>query len=59
MEIKVSGILREKTSKSGNKYYAIDIQLTDNYTKTFFLEDGDVEIVKLYIENQNLKKSVE
>lgn len=55
MEINVSGVLREKTSKSGNKYYAVDLKLTDTYTKTVFLEEADVEIVKLFIENKNLK----
>lgn len=57
MEIKVSGIIHEKTSKNGKPYTALDIQLTPNYTKTIFLEDSDLEVVKLYLENQSLKNN--
>ena len=58
MEIKVSGIIHEKTSKNGNPYTALDIQLTPTYTKTFFLDEADLQVVKLYVENQSLKNNV-
>lgn len=56
--IKVSGIIHEKISKSGNSYIALDINLTPTYVKTVFLDPSDVELVKLYIENSNLKNNV-
>ena len=55
MEIKVNGVLHEKTSKNGNTYIALDINLTPNYVKTIFLDPADIEVVKLYLENQQLK----
>lgn len=55
MEIKVNGVLHEKTSKSGNTYIALDINLTPSYVKTIFLDPADLELVKLYLENQQLK----
>lgn len=55
MEIKVSGVLHEKTSKNGNTYIALDINLTPSYIKTIFLDPADLEVVKLYLENQQLK----
>lgn len=54
--IRVSGLIHEKTSKSGNKYIALDINLTPTYVKTIFLEQSDLEVIKLYLENENLKK---
>lgn len=54
--IKVSGVLCEKISKkSNNPYYALDILLTPTYSKTFFLDPADVEIVKMWLENEHLK----
>lgn len=55
MEIVVNGVLHEKTSKNGNTYIALDINLTPNYVKTIFLDPADLEVVKLYLENQQLK----
>ena len=55
MEIKVNGVLHEKTSKNGNTYIALDINLTPSYVKTIFLDPADIEVVKLYLENQQLK----
>ena len=56
MEVRVSGILHEKTSKSGNNYYCVDVNLTPDYVKTLFLDPADLEVVRLYLENQSLKK---
>lgn len=56
--VRVSGLVHEKTSKNGNTYIALDINLTPNYVKTVFLEQGDIEVLKLYLENENLKKNV-
>ena len=55
--VKVTGIIHEKTSKSGNKYWALDINLTPTYIKTIFLEQSDLELISLYLENQSLKKN--
>lgn len=55
--IKVSGIIHEKTSKkSGSQYVVLDVYLTPTYVKSIFLEQSDLEVVKLYLENENLKK---
>ena len=57
--IRVGGIIHEKTSsKSGKPYVCLDVNLTPTYTKTFFLEESDLEVVKLYLENESLKKNV-
>lgn len=53
--IKVSGIIHEKTSKSGNSYVALDVNLTPTYVKTFFIEQADLEVIKLWLENEKLK----
>lgn len=54
--IKVSGVLCEKISKkSGNAYVALDVYLTPTYVKTFFVEPADVEVVKMWLENEHLK----
>lgn len=49
-EILLNASLQEKKSeKSGKKYYVIEIQLTPNYSKQVFLEQSEIELVKLYI----------
>ena len=53
--VKVSGLIHEKTSKNGNSYIALDVNLTPTYVKTFFLDPGDVEVLKLYLETERLK----
>lgn len=53
--IRVSGVLCEKISKSGNSYVALDVNLTPTFVKTFFVEPADIEVVKLWLENEHLK----
>ena len=56
--VRVGGIIHEKTSKNGKPYVCLDVNLTPSYVKTFFLDDSDLEVVKLYLENESLKKDV-
>ena len=43
-------------SKSGKKYYAIDIKLTPDYTKTVFLEKAEEALITTtYRNNVNAK----
>lgn len=58
MNIRVSGLIHEKTSKKGEPYVVLDVNLTPTYTKTIFLETADLEVVKLWLENESLKKDV-
>lgn len=54
--LRVSGVLCEKISKkSGSNYVALDVNLTPTYVKTFFVEPADVEVVKMWLENERLK----
>lgn len=48
--MKVNAVLVEKVSKTGNPYVCIEISLTDKVKKTVFLEDAEVELIKLYME---------
>lgn len=43
---KLDATLVERISKKGNTYQAIDIKLTDTYTKTVYLEIAEQELVK-------------
>jgi len=43
----VKAVLVEKTSKKGNIYTCIEIYLTDTIKKTVFLEDAELELLKL------------
>ncbi len=44
--------LVEKTSKSGNKYIALEISLTPTYKKTVFLEQAEIELIKACATNK-------
>lgn len=39
--------LVEKVSQKGNKYLCLEISLTDNYKKTVFLDNAEIELIKL------------
>lgn len=44
-----NGYLKEIKSEKTNKvYYAIEMYLTPNFKKMFFLKPEDLEIIKLY-----------
>lgn len=55
--VKVTGLLQEKTSAKGNKYICIDIRLTENYTKTVFIEKAEEEIIRLALSNRNVQEN--
>lgn len=39
--------LVEKTSQKGNKYICVEIYITENYKKVVFLEQSEIELIKL------------
>lgn len=39
--------LVEKVSKKGNNYLCLEIYLTDTYKKVVFLEQAEIELLKL------------
>lgn len=45
--------LVEKTSKSGNKYIALEVYLTPTYKKVIFLDSAEIELIKVYSSNKN------
>lgn len=49
--MKLNAVLVEKTSKAGNAYVCIEVYLTDKVKKTVFLEEAEVELIKLFMAN--------
>lgn len=47
--MKLNAVLVEKVSKNGNPYVCVEIYLTDKVKKTVFLEEAEVELIKLYL----------
>lgn len=47
-DILLNATLKEGISKKGNKYFSIEIELTPNVKKQVFLDNAEVELVKLY-----------
>lgn len=48
-EILLNASLQEKISnKSGKPYYVIEVELTPTLTKQVFLEQAEIEVIKLY-----------
>lgn len=45
MDIKAT--LVEKVSKNGNPYKVIELYLTDTYKKLVFLDDAELELLKI------------
>lgn len=39
--------LVEKISQKGNKYFCLEISLTDNYKKIVFLDNAEIELIKI------------
>lgn len=39
--------LKEGTSTKGNKYYYLEVQITPTYSKRVFLDNAEVELLKL------------
>lgn len=50
--MKINAIIKEGLSKNGNKYYYLSIQLTPTYEKKVFLDNAEVELVKLMLTNE-------
>lgn len=40
--------LKEGVSKSGNTYFYLSIMITPNIEKKVFLEDAELELLKIY-----------
>ena len=47
--------LEQRTSKEGNQYYCVVIQITENVEKLVFLEKAEIELIRLTYGNQKLK----
>lgn len=41
----------EKTSKEGNKYYVVEVYITDNVKKIVFLDPAEKELILQQINN--------
>lgn len=45
--------LVEKTSKKGNNYYCIEVEITQDYKKVVFLDQAELELIKVNSKNAN------
>lgn len=48
----IKAVLVEKTSKSGNPYFAIEVYITDKTKKLVFLTQAELELLKLQANNK-------
>jgi len=48
MQLDLKCTLETRTSKKGNTYQVLVIKLTDNLEKLVFLEQAEIELLKLY-----------
>ena len=51
--MKINAMLVEKISQKGKPYICVEIYITDKVTKTVFLEEAEIELMKLYLEKNN------
>lgn len=49
----VQATLVTKTSKTGNTYQCVELQLTPNYIKRVFLEPAEIELLALNDKSRN------
>lgn len=56
IERDLKATLVKKTSKKGNDYECVMIELTPNYQKVVFLEDAELELLK-FCDNKSTKKN--
>ena len=56
IERDLKATLVKKTSKKGNDYECVMIELTPNYHKVVFLEDAELELLK-FCDNKSTKKN--
>lgn len=47
--------LVQRESKNGNLYTCIEVKLTNNYVKRVFVESSEIELIKLYYGNKEVK----
>lgn len=45
--------LVEKVSQKGNKYLCLEISLTDTYKKLVFLDNAEIELLKMLTTTKN------
>ena len=45
--------LVEKISQKGNNYICLEISLTDNYKKIVFLDNAEIELLKIQASTKN------
>ena len=48
----IKAMLIERTSKNGNKYVCIEITITDKVKKLVFLNNAELELIKLNANNK-------
>ena len=46
MDLKAN-LQKKVSAKSGKEYYVIEIKLTDTYTKQVFLDNAELELIKI------------
>lgn len=56
IERDLKATLVKKTSKKGNDYECVMIELTPNYQKVVFLDDAELELLK-FCDNKSTKKN--
>ena len=56
IERELKATLVKKTSKKGNDYECLMIELTPTYKKVVFLEDAELELLK-FCDNKSTKKN--
>ncbi len=56
IERELKATLVKKTSKKGNDYECVMIELTPTYQKVVFLEDAELELLK-FCDNKSTKKN--
>ena len=56
IERELKATLVKKTSKKGNDYECVMLELTSTYQKVVFLEDAELELLK-FCDNKSTKKN--
>lgn len=56
IERELKATLVKKTSKKGNDYECVMIELTPTYQKVVFLDDAELELLK-FCDNKSTKKN--
>ena len=56
IERELKATLVKKTSKKGNDYECVMLELTPTYKKVVFLDDAELELIK-FCDNKSTKKN--